>query len=178
MEINKYNINFLSCMWELISDAFSRVPAQAIVAKYMMDIGIRVEEERLFVDRVGISYNQVAKAVGKDKQIVSATVRTIRSDPRLYSIYTNILPACNLRKVAPVMGWEVIELTLSDPAKSGVLGAVASIIGETGISIRQAIGEDPTYSTGLLYIITETPLPGSLIKKIQGIGGVNSVTLH
>ena len=164
-------------MWELIQDRFTRVPAQAIVARYMMDIGIRIEGNRLFIDKVGISYSQVGKAVGKDKQIVSAAVQTIREDERLYAIYSNLLPTCNLRNVAKVMGWDVLELTLSDPAKSGVLGAIASVIGETGISIRQAIGEDPTYSTGLLYIITETPVPGDVLKRLQKVVGVNRVSL-
>ncbi len=165
-------------MWELISDDFSRVPSQAVIAKYMLDIGIRIEGSQLFVDKVGISYTQVAKAMNKDKQIVSATIKTINANPRLHDIYSNILPSCNLRKVAPIMGWDVVELTLSDPAKPGVLGAVANTIGETGISIRQAIGEDPTYSSGLLYIITEQPLPGDILKKLQKIDGVEKITLH
>ncbi len=164
-------------MWELISSSFARVPAQAIVAKYMLDVGIRIEGNRLFVDKVGVSFSQVAKAVGKDKQIVSATIETIRSDRRLYDIYSNLLATCNLTKVAKVMNWDVLELTLSDPAKSGVLGAVATAIGDTGISIRQAIGEDPTFSTGLLFIITETPVPGDVLKKLQKIKGVEKVSL-
>jgi predicted regulator of amino acid metabolism with ACT domain len=165
-------------MWELISGDFSRVPSQAIVAKYMLDIGIRIDGTRLYVDRVAISYNQLAKAVGKDKQIVSATVKTINSNKKLYGIYSKLHPSCNLKDVAKEMGWDVLELALSDPAKPGVLGEIASTIGTTGISIRQAIGEDPTYSTGLLYIITETPLPGDLLKKIRAIDGVVKISLH
>lgn len=164
-------------MWELISGKFTRIPAQAIVAKYMLDIGVRIDDSHLFVDRVGISYSQIAKAVGKDKQIVSATVQTIKRDKELYNIYSNLLPTCNLKNVAKVMGWDVLELTLSDPAKSGVLGGIATAIGETGISIRQAIGEDPTFSTGLLYIITENPIPGEVLKKLQRIEGVEKVAL-
>jgi len=165
-------------MWELIAGDFSRVPAQAVVAKYMLEIGIRLDGDRLYVDKVAVSYNGLAKAVNKDKQIVSATVRTIRENKRLYGIFSKLHPTCNLKDVAQQMGWDVIELTLSDPAKAGVLGKVASTIGDAGISIRQAIGEDPSISTGLLYIITETPIPGDLLKKIQGIDGVVRITLH
>jgi predicted regulator of amino acid metabolism with ACT domain len=165
-------------MWELISGDFSRVPSQAVVAKYMLEIGIRVDGNRLYIDKVAISNNQLAKAVKKDKQIVSATVRTINSNKRLYNIFSKLHPSCNLKDVAKEMGWDVIELTLSDPAKPGVLGEIASTIGKSGLSIRQAIGEDPTYSTGLLYIITEKPIPGNLLKIIQKIEGVVNITIH
>jgi hypothetical protein len=165
-------------MWEILSGKFTRVPAQAIVAKYMLEIGIRVDGKRIFVDRVGISYSQLAKAVGKDKQIVSATIKTINSDRKLSRVFANLMPTCSLMRVAPEMGWEVYELTLSDPAIPGVLGAIATTIGETGVSIRQAIGEDPAYSTGVLYIVTETSLPARALKKIRSIKGVEKLTLH
>lgn len=167
-----------SAMWELISSKFSRVPSQAVVAKYMLEVGIRVEGKRIFVDRVAVSYGQLAKAVGKDKQIVSATIRTINADRKLSRVFANLLPTCSLIRVAPEMGWEVYELALSDPARPGVLGAVATTIGKTGVSIRQAIGEDPAFSTGLLYIITEAPLPGHVLSEIKKINGVTKLTLR
>ena len=165
-------------MWEYIEADFSRFPSQAMVARYLLDTGIRVEDERLYVDKVSISHSRVAEALGKDKRVVTATIRTINANPRLYTIYSKLRPTCNLIDVAEEMGWGVIEITLSDPAKTGVLGNVATAIGEAGISIRQAIGEDPTYSSGLLFIVTEAPLTGYALEKLRGIPGVEKIILH
>jgi len=165
-------------MWEYIEDDFTRIPSQAVVARYLMDTGISVKENRLYVDKVAVSHSQVALALNKDKRIVTATVKTINSSPRLYSIYSRLKPTCNLIDVAEEMGWGVIEISLSDPAMTGVLGNIATTIGNTGVSIRQAIGEDPTISSGLLFIVTEAPLPGYALNKLREIPGVEKIILH
>jgi predicted regulator of amino acid metabolism with ACT domain len=165
-------------MWETIKEEFSRVPSQAEVARYMLEIGVRVDGQRIFLDKVSISHSQLASALEKDKRIVKSTLKTISSNERLYRIFSKLKPSCNLVDVASVMGWDVIEITLSDPALPGVLGKIASTIGESGVSIRQAIGEDPTYSTGLLFIITETEIPGSVFEGLRQIEGVDKITLY
>lgn len=154
------------------------MPSQAHVAKYLLETGIRIQGSKLYADRVAVSHSQVAAALGKDKRIVTSTVRTIENSPRLQSIYSKLKPSCNLIEVAPEMGWGIIEITLSDPALPGILGKVTTAIGETGVSIRQIIGEDPVFTMGTIFIITESVLPGFCLEKLRDIDGVVKITLH
>lgn len=164
-------------MWETVEHHFDKYPAQKKVAGYIMDNGLSVKNNEIRLDKIRVSKSELARAVGVDKRVVSAAVKTIMSEPKLESIFSKLLPSCNLKDVAPEMGWDVLAIALSDPARTGVLGNIATAIGNANVSIRQAIGEDPIFASGLLYIVTETPIPGSVINEIKNIEGVVSVTL-
>jgi len=164
-------------MWEIVENDFDRFPGQKKVARYIMDNGLCVRDSDVWLDRIRVSKSELAKAVDVDKRVVFATMKTISSNPKLASVYSKLKPSCSLINVASEMGWDVLAITLSDPAIPGVLGNVATTIGRAKVSIRQAIGEDPTFSSGLLYIVTETPIPGEVINEIRKIPGVKTVTL-
>jgi predicted regulator of amino acid metabolism with ACT domain len=164
-------------MWDIISHEFSHAPSQASVAKFFLETGIRVNKDQIFMSKVRLTHSQVAKALDKDKRIVTATVRTINANPRLYGIFSKLRPICNLIEVAPSRGWGTLEITLSDPALPGILGSFARTIGDSGISIRQVIGQDPTHSDASFYIITDKPLPGKLLEKLRRITGVEKISL-
>jgi len=165
-------------MWELVQEHFSGRPAQARVARALMDYGLRVVRGQIRCDRIRISAPAVAHALGVDRRIVYRTLETIAQDRKLASVYARLYPTCNLKDVAGQMGWGVLEIQLADPAKPGVLGAIATRIGAAGVSIRQAVGEDPTFASGQLFIITETPVPGDVLSALTKISGVTRITVY
>ena len=67
-------------MWDQLEKEFSRTPSQAEVAKYMLEMGLRQEGNKLYFDKVSVSQSQVAEALGKDKRVVTATVKTIKNN--------------------------------------------------------------------------------------------------
>jgi len=162
-------------VWNQIEKEFSRMPSQAEVAKYMLDIGIRQDGNKLFFEKVAISHSQVAEALGKDKRIVAATVKTIRKNRRLYSIYSKLQPTCNLMNMAHDMGWGVICIELFDPNMPGTLGRVSTKLGDMKISIRQA--QCPATACDTLYIITDNPLTGDVITALRGLENVKTIKI-
>jgi len=151
------------------------MPSQAEIAKYMLEFGIRQENNKLFFDRVAISHSQVADALGKDKRIVSATVKTIKQNKNLYRIYSNLQPTCNLKNMAHNMGWGVICIELNDPNMPGTLGRVSTKLGDMKISIRQA--QCPATDCDILYIITDNPITGEVIEELKGLRNVKTIKL-
>lgn len=168
----------VEAMWEIIQEHFEGRPAQARVARALVDYGLRVMRGQICCDKIRISAPAVARALGVDRRIVYRTLRTIARDRKLATIYARLSPTCNLKDVAGQMGWGVVEIQLADPAKPGVLGAIATRIGAAGVSIRQAVGEDPTYASGQLFIITETPVPGEVLSALTKISGVTRITVY
>jgi len=164
-------------MWEIVEAEFDRYPGQKKVARYIMDNGLSVKDNEVWLDRIRVSKSELAKAVDVDKRVVFATLRTVSERPKLASVFSKLKPSCSLVDVAAEMGWDVLAITISDPATPGLLGNVATTIGKANVSIRQAIGEDPTFSSGLLYIITETTIPGNVISEIRKLPGVKTVTM-
>jgi hypothetical protein len=77
------------------------------------------------------------------------------------------------------MNWGVIEIIPIDPSMPGILAQVASIIASHNISIRQAIVDDFEFSEEpRVFIITETPIPGTLLTTIRNAKGVKAVLIY
>jgi predicted regulator of amino acid metabolism with ACT domain len=162
-------------MWNQIEDKFSRMPSQAEIARYMLDTGIRQEGNKLYFDKVSISHSQLASAIGKDKRIVSATLKTIRANKKLYSIFSKLQPTCNLINMANNMGWGVICIELHNSNKPGTLGRISTKLGDMGISIRQA--QCPATACDILYIITDNPITGNVIEELKKVQNVKTIKL-
>jgi len=73
----------------------------------------------------------------------------------------------------------VVEITPEDPKIVGILANAASIIAEEGISIRQALTDDPELSPEpKLTLIADRKIPGSMIPKFLKVKGVAKVSVY
>jgi predicted regulator of amino acid metabolism with ACT domain len=78
-----------------------------------------------------------------------------------------------------LLGLGVIIITPDNAARKGLLGAVASAVAEHGITIRQAVSDDPFLTENpQLTIITEGKAGGELVDSLTKIKGVKSVTVY
>ena len=165
-------------MWDLLTRYFQRFPAQSRVAQTLLSQGLAVREDGVYSGNVAISDTALARACNVDRRIISATVETIRREPELQKVYSRLIPTCHLRDAAPVMGWGVIEIIPSDAREPGILSHVANVIARRGISIRQAIVDDPDLvEEPRLYVITEQRVPAEVIEEIRAGKGVKGVTI-
>ncbi len=151
------------------------MPSQAQVSKYMLSVGIRQEGDKLFFDNVSISHSQLAEAIGKDKRVVTATVKTIQKNKDLHAIYSKLKPTCNLINMANSMGWSVICIELEHPNMPGTLGRIATKLGELKVSIRQT--QCPATDCDVLYIITDNPVNGNVIDGLKNVRNVKTIKL-
>lgn len=165
-------------MWETLTRFFQRFPAQSRVAQTLLTQGLSVREDGVYSGSIAISDTALARACKVDRRIINATVETIRKEPDLWNVYSRLQPTCLLRDAAPVMKWGVIEIVPSDAHAPGILAHVAGIVTRRGISIRQAIVDDPDLvEEPRLYVITESPVPMEAIEEIRGGAGIKSVVI-
>lgn len=110
---------------------------------------------------------------------MDTTAAAIVEDGELWKIFKNVRSMTSLADVAPVMGLGVIEITPVDAAQTGLLGEVASAVAGYGLSIRQAVSDDPYFvEQPKLTIITEAKIPGELVRLLMDIRGVRRVTVY
>lgn len=165
-------------MWDLLTRYFQRFPAQSRVAQTLLSQGLSVREDGVYSGDVAISDTALARACKVDRRIISATVDTIREEPELWQVYSRLQPTCLLKDAAPVMRWGVIEIVPSDAHEPGILSHVANVVSRRGISIRQAIVDDPDLvEEPRLYVITESPVPMEVIAEIREGKGIKSVVI-
>ncbi len=166
-------------MWELLTRYFQRYPAQSRVAQKLLRLGLSVREGGVYAGDVAIPDTSLARACGVDRRIISATIDTIRREPELMQVFTLLQPTVMLKDAAPVLKWGVIEIVPADAHKPGILAHVASIIAQRGISVRQAIVDDPELvDEPRLYVVTESQIPMDVIQDIKNGPGVKSVVIH
>ena len=166
-------------MWSSLSKYFGRFPSQGKVARLLLENGLRVSEGNVYCGDIKLADSAVGRAAGVDRRIVRATVETIEGSTELFKVYSKLLPTVMLKDVAPVMGWTAIEIIPVNAQMPGILADVAGIIAKAGISIRQAIVDDPELSAEpRLYVITGAPVPPDLIPEIKACKGVKSILIH
>jgi len=166
-------------MWKAISKYFSKFPSQARVARLLLSSGFSVKDERIFAGEVEVADTAIARAAGVDRRVVRSAVLTISSDKQLSKFFSKLLPTNYFKDVAPVMGWSAIEIISTDAHQPGILASVSTIISEAGISVRQAIVDDPeTTEQPRIFIITESTVPPELIPRLRSAKGVKSITIY
>ncbi|MCR3883000.1 amino acid-binding protein [Methanotrichaceae archaeon M04Ac] len=167
-------------MWREILAKFKRYPAQEKVVRLILERGFQVSERgRVISGRIEIPHAQIAKELEVDRRVVDTTAAAIVEDEVLWKIFKNVRSMTFLADVAPVVGLGVIEITPVDAAQTGLLGEVASAVAEYGLSIRQAVSDDPFFvEQPKLTIITEAKIPGELVRLLMDINGVRRVTVY
>lgn len=165
-------------MWDLLTKYFQRFPAQSRVAQTLLQQGLSVREDGIYSGDIAISDTALARACNVDRRIISATINTIRREPDLMAVYSRLKPTTHLKDAAPLMRWGVIEIVPDDAHHPGILAHVATIIAQHGLSIRQAIVDDPDlHDEPRLYVITESPVPMQVVADIRDGPGIRSVVI-
>ena len=167
-------------MWEKLVEKFKKYPARLRVAKKMIELGLRIDDnEKIYCGDLQISDKSLAKSAGVDRRAIKSTIKTIKEDQELSNIFKNIVPAGTLLKnIAKSLDLGVIEIEVTSE-NEGLLAATTQLIFEKGVNIRQAYAEDNQMEEyPHLTIITEEPLPVDIINEFLEINGVNRVSIY
>jgi hypothetical protein len=85
----------------------------------------------------------------------------------------------SLKEVARHLNLGVVEITPIDARTPGILAGAATILAKKGLSIRQAIVDDPELSPEpKLTLIVEKQMPGELIPELLRVKGVAKVSVY
>ncbi len=167
-------------MWDIILKKFRKYPAQERVVRLLLKRGFQVTSDGKVVSGgIKLAHTQIAKEVGVDRRAVDATASMIMQDDLLRIIFTKIRPISSLYEVAPDLGLGVIIITPVDAARTGVLAAVAASVAGHGVSVMQAIADDPSVSEHpTLMIICDRRIPDDLVGELLKCEGVKGVSVY
>jgi len=167
-------------MWSQIERYFKDLPAQLTVARLLFERGFQVREDgKVVSDGIEIPHTQIAREAGVERRAVDSTIQTILSKPELKRIYRNLRQVCSLQEVAREFNLGVIIFVPEDARQPGIIANVTKKVSEKGLSIRQALAEDPGISgQPRLTLIIEGEIPSELIGEIRKLPGTRSVTVY
>jgi len=169
----------LSSIWKKVVDRLEGYPERLNVAKALIENGLSVQSGRIFCNEIEIPPVRIGRVAGVDRRTVAETVKAIEKSSELKEIFAGIRSAGHsLKGIAKHLNLGVVEITPTNARIPGILARSAAILTEKGISIRQAIVDDPELSPEpKLTLIAESKIPGELIPKLLKVKGVEKVSV-
>ncbi len=167
-------------MWERIRSTLESYPERLRVARTLVENGLCIRGDRVFLNQIEIPTAKVARAAGVDRRTVGETVRMLSADSELREIFFRLESAGpSLRGIAKHLELGVVEIIADDPNKVGILAGAAKLLAEAGISIRQALVDDPELDPEpKLVLICGRTVPGTIIPELLKIEGVARVSVY
>jgi hypothetical protein len=167
-------------MWNSIKGCLEDYPERLKVARILIENGLSVRRGKIYLNEIEVPPVRVARVAGVDRRTVNETLSTIESDRELRQIFESIRSAgLSLKESAKHLNLGVVEITPVDARIPGILANSATILAKNGLSIRQAIVDDPELSPEpKLTLIIEKKIPGDLIPEFLKINGVVKVSVY
>jgi predicted regulator of amino acid metabolism with ACT domain len=168
-------------MWQNVRRQFPerRNTVRPEIVRKMIECGMRVsKDDKIFVRDVEVDYTAVAKAVGADRRVVKETVRQIRTDPYLFSIFSKTKPlGTSMVEFVAQLGYTAIVIE-ADAESSGIMAGVAEILSRHGMVVRQALADDPEMvPDAKMTLVIAGPLTGQAMEELNGLKSVRSIKI-
>lgn len=169
-----------TCMWNTIKKHFQDYPERLKVARVLVENGLSVKNGKICLSQIEIPPVRIARVATVDRRTVNETVNIIKANRELRIIFEDIRPAGHsLKEIAKHLNLGVVEITPVDAKGHGILANSAMVLTKGGLSIRQAIVDDPELSPEpKLTLIVEKKIPGELINELLKINGVAKVAVY
>jgi len=167
-------------MWDKVAKCLEGYPERLAVAKILIQYGLSIRDGKIYCDKIMIPAVRISQVAGVDRRTVTYTIKMIENNPELRMIFRELKPAgASLREVARYLNLGVVEITPVDARMPGILSGSASLLAEKGISIRQAIVDDPELTPEpKLTLIAEKKIPGEIIPELLKIKGIQKVSVY
>jgi len=168
-------------MWNKIQQLLGpNHPERLKVARLCIENGLALRDDGIYLNQIEIPTARIARAAGVDRRTVVETLRMIHREKDLRGIFEQLQSAgLSLKGIAKELGLGVVEITASDPKYIGILAGASKLLADAGISVRQAIVDDPELSPDpRLTLIGDTSVPGNLIPEMLRIKGVARVSVY
>ena len=167
-------------MWNKIRIQLEAYPERLKVARVLIENGLSAKDDKIYLNQIEIPPVRIARVAGVDRRTVNETLCTIHGNPELRMIFEEIRPAGHsLKEIAKHLNLGVVEISVVNAKSPGILSSAAVILNSAGLSIRQAIVDDPELSPEpKLTFIVERKIPGELIPELLKIPGVAKVSVY
>jgi hypothetical protein len=167
-------------MWNNVKKYFEGHPERLKVTRVLIENGLSVRNGKIYLNEIEIPPIRIARAAEVDRRTVKETLNAIKSNRELRLIFEGIRSAGHsLKEIAKHLNLGVVEITPIDAKLPGILANSAMILAKSGLSIRQAIVDDPELSPEpKLTLIAEKKIPGELIPELLKVKGIAKVSVY
>jgi uncharacterized protein len=162
-----------------IHQLLRQYPSQEKVAMVMLRHGISVRGGKAYCGPIEQSDAAIARAADVDHRVVRSAITRIDTTPGLSAIFSKVRPTLLMSDMAPEIGCSTIEIIPTDASKPGILAETMGVIYKQGLTVRQAVIDDPgNRMESHLIVVVDGEIPAYVIPLIKGCSGVASVIIR
>ncbi|MDK2782848.1 MAG: uncharacterized protein PWQ32_437 [Thermococcaceae archaeon] len=163
----------------LILDAyFKNFPARRKVAEFLFENGLSVRNGKIYLRSIEVPISELSRVVGVNRKIIYHTIEYIENTYPLRMIFERLDPLPSLINVAPIMGWEVLEIELEKDKHSRALSELLGYLYENGVSVMEIFSRNLRQEDARAYIVIDGTLPVEVFMKIKDIPGFRRLVIH
>jgi predicted regulator of amino acid metabolism with ACT domain len=164
---------------DCVKEGFVGLPSQEKVAMLLLRHGIKVEKGTAYCNDIEQSDAAIARAADVDRRVVRSALDRISATPELDRVFSKLQSMLLLANVAPEINCTTVEIIPTDATMPGILAGVMDIIYRGGLTVRQAVVDDPgVRMDSHLIIVVDGQIPPELLPAMKQCRGVLSVMLR
>lgn len=157
---------------------FKNYPARRKVAEFLFENGLSVKNGKIYIKNVEVPISELARAIGVNRKIIYHTIEYIEKTYPLKLVFERLNPLPSLIDVAPLMGWEVLEIDVEKDQYQMAFSDVLRLLAEDNTSIMEVFGRNLREETSKIYIVIDGTLSTETFGKIKNIRGFKRLILH
>ncbi|WP_297475706.1 regulator of amino acid metabolism, contains ACT domain protein [Thermococcus sp.] len=157
---------------------FKNYPARRKVAEFLFENGLSVKNGKIYLRDVEIPISELARIIGVNRKIVYHTIDYIEKTYPLKLIFEKLNPLPSLIDVAPLMGWEVLEIELDKGRYLKGFSDVLELLHENNVPVMEVFSRNLREEPTKLYIVIDGTLPVEVFVRVKEMEGFKKLILH
>lgn len=165
-------------MMLVLEEYFKNYPARRKVAEFLFLNGLSVKDGKIYLRDAEIPISELSRVIGVNRKIVYHTIEYIENTPALRFIFERLRPFTDFSEVAPIMGWEVLEVELDKELYAPAISALLVLLAEHKIPIIEVLSKNLTREEPVAYIVVDGTIPVEVFVRVKEIPGFKRFILH
>ncbi|ASI99278.1 regulator of amino acid metabolism, contains ACT domain protein [Thermococcus celer] len=165
-------------MMFILEAYFKNYPARRKVAEFLFENGLSVKNGKIYLRNVEVPISELARVVGVNRKIVYHTIEYIEKTYPLKLIFEKLNPLPSLIDVAPLMGWEVLEIELDKGEYLKGFSQVLALLSDNNVPVMEVFSRNLREEPTKLYVVIDGTLPVDVFMRIKEMEGFRRLILH
>jgi len=165
-------------MMLILEEYFKDYPARKKVAEFLFENGLSVKDGRIYLRSVEIPISGLARVIGVNRKIIYHTIEYIEKTYPLKLVFEKLNPLPSLVNLAPLMGWEVLEVELEKENYLRGFSGILSLLSENDVPVIEVFSRNLREEPSKLYMIIDGILPVDVFVRIKEMEGFKRLILH
>ncbi len=165
-------------MMLILEEYFKNYPARRKVAEFLFENGLSIKRGKIYLRDVEIPISELARVIGVNRKIVYHTIGYVETTYPLRLIFERLNPLPSLVDVAPLMGWEVLEIELDKSKYQRGMSNVLKLLSDKGVPVMEVFSKNLRMEPGRLYIVIDGTIPVDVFAEIKELEGFEKLILR